>query len=119
MDILKQRRQDQHSKRVCREVLELVDWAESFGWSRTANLSLSSTASASKSVVRFRDRFMGKDRNSLTGYDASEGALYVLFLAVLAVHERSPDLCAVDNADHGIESQIGSFFDETPLSMVS
>ena len=106
LDILKLRRKDQRSKRVCREALELIDWAESFGWSRAANLSLSSTASASKSVVRFRDRFMGKDRNSLTGYDASEGALYVLFLAVLAVHERSPDLCAVDNADHGLNPRL-------------
>ena len=32
----------------------------------------------------------------------SEGALYALFLAVIAGHEASPSLCAVDNADHGL-----------------
>jgi predicted ATPase len=45
-------------------------------------------------------------RSVLSGYDASEGALYVLFLAVLGAHERSPDLCAVDNADHGLNPRL-------------
>ena len=45
---------------------------------------------------------MRKDRNVLSGYDASEGALYALFLAVVAGHKASPVLCAVDNADHGL-----------------
>ncbi len=45
---------------------------------------------------------MKKGRNMLSGYDASEGVLYVLFLAVLAVHPRAPQFCAVDNADHGL-----------------
>ena len=41
-------------------------------------------------------------RNALSGYDASEGALYVLFLAVIAVHSKGPLFCAIDNADHGL-----------------
>jgi predicted ATPase len=38
----------------------------------------------------------------LSGFDASEGALYVLFMAVLAAHPKAPSFCAVDNADHGL-----------------
>jgi predicted ATPase len=45
---------------------------------------------------------MKKDRNVLSGYDASEGALLVLFLAVLAAHPKAPSFFAVDNADHGL-----------------
>ena len=57
-------------------------------------------------MIRFRDRFMRKDRNVLSGYDVSEGALYALFLAVVAGHQSSPELCAVDNADHGLNPRM-------------
>ena len=105
-DLLKQRKQDDRSRRICREVRELLDWADGFGWTSSRRLSLSPTAAASKDVVRFRDRFMRKDRNVLSGYDASEGALYALFLAVVSGHEASPALCAVDNADHGLNPRL-------------
>ena len=106
LHLLKQRKRDELSQRICREVLELVDWAKSFGWTSSDRLPLSPAASASKEVIRFRDRFMRKDRNILSGYDASEGALYALFLAVVSGHEASPALCAVDNADHGLNPRL-------------
>ena len=106
LHLLKQRKRDELSQRICREVLELVDWAKSFGWTSSDRLPLSPAASASRDVIRFRDRFMGKDRNILSGYDASEGALYALFLAVVSGHEASPALCAVDNADHGLNPRL-------------
>ena len=49
---------------------------------------------------------MREDRNVLSGYDASEGALYALFLAIISGHEASPALCAVDNADHGLNPRL-------------
>ena len=106
LDLLKQRKRDELSQRICREVLGLVDWANSFGWTSSDRLPLSPAASASKDAIRFRDRFMRKDRNILSGYDASEGALYALFLAVVSGHEASPALCAVDNADHGLNPRL-------------
>ena len=45
---------------------------------------------------------MKEGRNVLSGYDASEGALFILFLAVLAAHPKAPPFFAVDNADHGL-----------------
>ena len=105
-DLLKQRGRDDRSQQICRDVLRLLDWAKGFGWSSAGRLSLSPTAAASGDVVRFRDRFMRKDQNVLSGYDASEGALYALFLAVVAGHEAGPALCAVDNADHGLNPRL-------------
>ena len=111
-DLLRQRKGDDRSRRICREVLGLVDWAESFGSASSDQLPLSPAAASSEYVIRFRDRFMhkrkrkGQERDVLSGYDASEGALYVLFLAVVAGHEASPALCAVDNADHGLNPRL-------------
>ena len=105
-DLLKRRPRDDRSRRICREMLGHVDWASSYGWTYSNRLPLSSSAGASKTVIRFRDRFMRKDRNVLSGYDASEGALYALFLGVLSGHEESPALCAVDNADHGLNPRL-------------
>ena len=105
-DLLKQRKRDDRSGWICRDARALLDWAERFGWASSGRLPLSPTATASKDMVVFRDRFMRKDRNVLSGYDASEGALYTLFLAVVAGHESSPALCAVDNADHGLNPRL-------------
>ena len=104
--LLRQRRKDERSLRICREALGLIDWAKSFGFTRSGNLALSPVAAASEFVVRFRDKFMRDGRNTLSGYDVSEGALYVLFLAVIAGGETSPQLCAVDNADYGLNPRL-------------
>ena len=104
-DLLRQRRGDDLSQRICRDVRGLLDWTKGFGWS-AGRLSLSPTAAASKEVVHFRDRFMREDRNVVSGHDAAEGAMYALFLAVVAGHDASPALCAVDNADHGLNPRL-------------
>jgi len=106
LELLKQNRQNTHSQRICRETLEMIDWAASFGAGPASGVALSPAAASSNTVIRFRDRFMQGDRNLLSGYDASEGALYALFVAVIAGHEESPSLCAVDNADHGLNPRL-------------
>ena len=106
LDLLERREWDDRSERIYQDVLGLIDWAKEFGSTSTDRMPLSPSAAASKTVIRFRDRFMRKDRNVLSGYDASEGALYALFLAVIAEHDASPRLCAVDNADHGLNPRL-------------
>ena len=106
LDLLRQRNKDDRSRRICRDALGLVDWAESFDSAPADSLALSPAAATSQRVVRFRDRFMRDGRNVLSGYDASEGALYALFLAVISGHRASPALCAVDNADHGLNPRL-------------
>jgi predicted ATPase len=88
------------------EALSLIDWAKNFMSAASASVPLSPSAAASQRVVQFYDRYMAKDRNKLTGYDASEGALYILFAAVLAFHPKSPECFAIDNLDQALNPRL-------------
>ncbi len=105
-ELLKQSRQDDHSRRICEDVLNLIDWADEIIVSTSGQMPLFPTAAAAKTMLRFRDRFMRTDRDVLSAYDVSEGVLFVLFLAVISGHEACPALCAVDNADHGLNPRL-------------
>jgi energy-coupling factor transporter ATP-binding protein EcfA2 len=97
---------DAHVAKVSEEALELIDWADAFGTVSAGEVPISPSAGSSSRVIQFVDRYMREGRNRLSGYDASEGALYVLFLAVLAAHEDSPEFFAIDNADHGLNPRL-------------
>ena len=49
---------------------------------------------------------MTQSRNLLDGYDASEGALYVLFMMVLVHHPESSPVFAVDIFDHALNPRL-------------
>jgi energy-coupling factor transporter ATP-binding protein EcfA2 len=91
-----------HIESVLDGVTPLIGWEKHFAVGNASELLLSPAAQTTAKVIAFEDRFMAKDRNVLSGYDASEGALYVLFLAVLAAHPQAPSIMAIDNADHGL-----------------
>jgi predicted ATPase len=69
---------------------------------------LSASAPRTKHVLKFTDRFMRKDRNGLTAYDASEGALYVLFAAVLCLARTAPRFFAIDNLDQALNPRLAA-----------
>ena len=96
----------------------IVMWARKFDSTSADRMPLSPSAAASMTVIRFHDRFMRRDRNVLSGYDASEGALYALFLAVISGHDASPRLCAVDNADFGLNPRLARSLDGAPVRVV-
>lgn len=102
LELLREGRKGKGAGRVTDDVLDLVDWIKEYDSAPASSMPLSPAASASPQVIKFTDRHMKEGRNVLSGYDASEGALYVLFLAVLAAHPSAPVFCAVDNADHGL-----------------
>jgi predicted ATPase len=52
------------------------------------------------------DRFMQQSRNELTAYDASEGALYVIFTALLCLLPKAPRLLAIDNIDQALNPRL-------------
>jgi predicted ATPase len=87
-------------------VHDLIDWAAEFDVGTAASAQLSPAVAATRDVLRFRDRYMVEGRNWLSAFDASEGALYVLFLAVLAVHPHAPRLLAVDNVDQALNPRL-------------
>lgn len=85
---------------------ELLDWVDGFDVVPAAATPMSRSIPTTPFVLRFRDRYMSDSRNAVSGYDASEGALLVLFLMVLALHPNAPTLFAVDNVDHGLNPRL-------------
>lgn len=91
---------------VLDQVLELIDWvADVQATSHGASL-ISSKVPRTKLMLKFTDRFMNKSRNELTAYDASEGALYVLFCAVLCLLPQAPKILAIDNMDQALNPRL-------------
>ncbi len=88
------------------EIKEMIDWIEDFDTTSLADNILSSSVSRPRQVLRFRDRYMRAGKNVLTAHDASEGALYVLFCAALALLPKAPKLAAVDNLDQALNPRL-------------
>jgi len=88
------------------DVWEMIEWADHMTAVPAPEASLSPAVKTTPIVLRFRDRFMRKERNTLSAYDASEGALYVLFLLALASHDRAPRVFAIDNFDQALHPRL-------------
>ncbi|MEN8220733.1 MAG: AAA family ATPase [Pseudomonadota bacterium] len=88
------------------EILALIDWINDFDTTSNVNAMLSPSIARPKNVIRFSDRFMKGHYNQLTAYDASEGALYILFCAVLTLSPNSPSCLAIDNLDQTLNPRL-------------
>ncbi len=88
------------------EIKEMIEWIDDFDTTSLADTILSSSVPRPRQVLRFRDRFMRPGKNVLTAHDASEGALYVLFCAALALLPKAPKLAAVDNLDQALNPRL-------------
>ena len=98
--------ENEHIDIALDEILSCMDWVERFDTSIAANELLSPSVTRPKRIVRFTDRYMVKDRNTLTAFDASEGVLYMPFAAVLALSPSSPVFFAIDNLDHALNPRL-------------
>jgi predicted ATPase len=87
-------------------VLDLIDWVADVQTTTSTGTLLSPSVARTKDVLKFTDRFMSKSRNTLTAYDASEGALYVLFCAILCLSPHAPTLFAIDNLDQALNPRL-------------
>ncbi len=90
------------------DVWEMIEWAEEMSAVPAPQASVSPAVKTTPVVLRFRDRFMRTERNTLSAYDASEGALYVLFLLTLVSHKNAPRVFAVDNFDHSLHPRLSA-----------
>ncbi|WP_170229356.1 AAA family ATPase [Polyangium fumosum] len=88
------------------ELLELLDWVADVGSEPPSPDLLSPTIPAVREIVRFTDRYMRRGSNRLSAYDASEGALYVLFAFALLYHSRAPKFFAIENIDHALHPRL-------------
>ncbi len=87
------------------DVLELIDWAAEFKVSKPEKTILNPGVPSTQQIVEFRDKYL-KDTAAFTGYDASEGALYVLFMLSLAMHKKAPKMFAIDSFDHALNPRL-------------
>jgi hypothetical protein len=86
------------------DVYELIDWADSL---QTESGGGSNPSLAGGPIqLRIGDRFMGETHKSVSLLEASEGALYVLFMLALVGHPQSPKFFAVDNFDQALHPRL-------------
>ena len=95
-----------HDEDLLDDVFELVDWVADIQTTSSAGSLLSPSVARTQEVLKFTDRFMRKSRNTLTAYDASEGALYVLFCAILCLSPHAPQVFAIDNLDQALNPRL-------------
>ena len=88
------------------EVLELLDWVDDFRITTPSRELLSPDVPSLRNIVEFKDYWMGMKANRISGYDASEGSLYVLFMLVLAQHPRAAHFFAIDNFDQALNPRL-------------
>ncbi|HAO19635.1 MAG TPA: chromosome segregation protein SMC [Desulfobacteraceae bacterium] len=88
------------------ELFEILDWVSDIAIVPPNRDLVPAGIPTLRSIIRFTDRWMREDRNQLSAYDASEGALYVLFALVLAMHPESPKIFAIDNFDHAMHPRL-------------
>ncbi|WP_295867020.1 AAA family ATPase [uncultured Oscillibacter sp.] len=87
------------------DVLEMIDWASNISVSAPKRNNINANIPTTRQVIEFADRYM-KNSVQFTGYDASEGALYVLFMLALAMHPQGPAIFAVDSFDHALNPHL-------------
>ncbi|MGK8708271.1 AAA family ATPase [Metapseudomonas otitidis] len=98
--------QGEEGEDILDQVLDLIDWVADVRATTHGSSLVSSAVPRAKIMLKFTDRFMSKSRNELTAYDASEGALYVLFCAALCLLPSSPKLLAIDNLDQALNPRL-------------
>lgn len=87
------------------DVLELIDWASAISINAPTKTRINSSVPVTRQVIEFTDSFL-KETAKFTAYDASEGALYVLFMLCLAMHPKAPSIFAVDSFDHALNPRL-------------
>lgn len=87
------------------DILELIDWASDISINVPTKTRINSSIPMTRQVIEFADGFL-RETAKFTGYDASEGALYILFMLCLAMHPKAPSIFAVDSFDHALNPRL-------------
>ncbi len=88
------------------DLFELLDWVDDIAVVPPSKDLIDANVPTTRSIIRFTDRWMREGQNQFSAYDASEGALYVLFSLVLAMHPQSPKLFGIDNFDQAMHPRL-------------
>jgi predicted ATPase len=88
------------------DIWEMIEWADDVNVIPSSRAPVPPALKSAKDVLVFRDRFKKPGYKRISAYDASEGALYVMFLLALASHPRMRGTFAVDNFDHALHPRV-------------
>ena len=106
---------DVQRRREIGEALEMI-WAP--GWASRVEVgppdidTIPEHLPASKETIHIIDKYLTVSRNTLSPYDASEGILYLIFMAVLLAHSGAPAVFALDNVDGTLNPRMVRFLVE-------
>lgn len=90
---------DNNKRDGLQNFFNLLDWFKTIGVTTPTRELQSNYIHTQRNVVYYRDKYMKTNFNKLYAYDVSEGALYILFVIVLLIHEQTPNIFAIDNID--------------------
>lgn len=93
-------------RRLADEFGAFVDWSAGVSSARPSPDLISPSIPVTSEVVRFKDRYMRTGLDELSAYDASEGALYVLFALAMTLHPRAPRFFAIENVGHALHPRL-------------
>ena len=99
-EVLRQQRESGNEE--VKDILKII-WKP--GWAKRVRVGspdlgvIPDALSGSSEVIYIVDRYMANKRNTLSPYDASEGTLFLLFVATILAHADSPAVFALDNVD--------------------
>lgn len=88
------------------DLYDMLNWVGNIEVGKPNKEILPTGVPVPQRVIKFTDKYMNNKRNQLTSYDASEGALYVLFLLTLIMHKDAPKMLAIDNFDQAMNPRL-------------
>ncbi len=109
------KRADVQRRREIGEALKII-WEP--GWAREVRVgppdidTMPEHLPTSKETIHIIDKYLTVKRNTLSPYDASEGILYLIFMAVLLAHSDAPSVFALDNVDGTLNPHMVRFLVE-------
>lgn len=92
-------------RRLYRDIIDLVwlpGWARQFAVGQLPKELLSPEVKTGEQTLFFLDKFAHPKRNKMSAYDSSEGTLFLLFVAVLLMHQNAPRIFSLDNVDNAL-----------------
>lgn len=97
-------------------IKRLLDWMSDFEVIKTQRDLLPPSVAAGDKVLAFSDRYVSPKTIRFSSYLASEGASFILFTLVLAMHKKTPGFFALDNFDRALNPraarELGALFCE-------
>lgn len=103
----------------CLEMVWKMGWPEEFSVGAPDSNIVPPQVPVLPRVLYVKDRYMHTRRNLLSAFDASEGVLYVTFVAALLAHPLSPRTFALDNVDGTLNPSLVRYLVEQTADTVS